>query len=60
MRTEAHGVFPPFRLDPANAQLWRDDEELALRPKSFEVLGYLAEHHGKLVTKDALLDELSG
>ena len=49
-------LFPPFRLDPANAQLWRADEEISLRPKTFEVLRYLVDHPGQLVTKAALLD----
>lgn len=56
MRNRTRRVFPPFRLDPANAQLWRDDEEICLRPKTFEVLRYLVEHAGELVTKSTLLD----
>ena len=48
--------FPPFRLDPANAQLWRDNEEVSLRRKTFDVLRYLVDHSGQLVTKSALLD----
>ena len=27
--------FLPFRLDKANATLWRDDKVVPLRPKSF-------------------------
>jgi DNA-binding winged helix-turn-helix (wHTH) protein/tetratricopeptide (TPR) repeat protein len=50
--------FPPFRLDTANEQLWCDDREISLRPKAFEVLLYLAEHPGQLVTKSALLDAI--
>jgi predicted ATPase len=49
-------VFRPFRIDPANALLWRDDEEIRLRPKTFEVLRYLVDHPGLLVTKAMLLD----
>jgi len=56
MITEDQIVFAPFRLDPMNAQLWRDNDEIILRPKTFEVLRYLAEHTGQLVTKAALLD----
>jgi predicted ATPase len=51
-----HLVFPPFRLDPMNEQLWREGEEILLRRKTFEVLRYLVEHPGRLVTKTALLD----
>ncbi|MGH9839161.1 MAG: AAA family ATPase [Blastocatellia bacterium] len=49
-------VFPPFRLDTANQQLWRGEETLALRPKTFAVLVYLLERPGQLVTKEELLD----
>src|SRR4051794_31295190 len=38
--------------------LRRGLEELKLRPKSFEVLTYLVEHHGRLVTKRALMDSI--
>jgi predicted ATPase len=49
-------LFPPFRLDTANQQLWRDKEEISLRRKSFDVLRYLVDHFGQLVTKEMLLD----
>jgi predicted ATPase/DNA-binding winged helix-turn-helix (wHTH) protein len=43
-------LFPPFRLDVLNEQLWRDNELLTVRPKPFAVLAYLATHPGRLVT----------
>jgi DNA-binding winged helix-turn-helix (wHTH) protein/tetratricopeptide (TPR) repeat protein len=52
----SHRFFPPFRLDSLNAQLWRGDQQIALRPKTFDVLLYLVDHAGQLVTKAALLD----
>ena len=45
----------PFRLDLDNACLWRGDQRLALRPKTFDLLVYLVERAGELVTKDELL-----
>ncbi len=48
--------FPPFRLDPADARLSRGAAAIALRPKTFAVLQYLAERPGQLVTKRELLD----
>jgi urea transport system substrate-binding protein len=51
-------VFPPFRLDLANEQLWRDSTLLPLRPKTFEVLLYLARNPQRLVTKQELLDHI--
>ena len=58
MGTEPHRFFPPFRLDPVNAQLWRGDQEVRLRRKTFDVLLYLVDHPGQLVTKAALLDAI--
>ena len=49
-------LFPPFRLDPINEQLWRGGEEIRLRRKTFAVLRHLVERPGQLVTKAALLD----
>ena len=48
--------FPPFRLDPQNAQLWRGEQQINLRRKTLDVLLYLVEHPSQLVTKQALLD----
>src|SRR4051794_13347472 len=47
--------FLPFRLDKANATLWRNDQVVPLRPKSFAALCFLIERNGQLVTKDELL-----
>jgi DNA-binding winged helix-turn-helix (wHTH) protein/tetratricopeptide (TPR) repeat protein len=49
-------LFPPFRLDSNNEQLWRGSREIRLRRKTFAVLRHLVEHPGQLVTKAALLD----
>jgi DNA-binding winged helix-turn-helix (wHTH) protein/tetratricopeptide (TPR) repeat protein len=49
-------LFPPFRLDSNNEQLWRGSKEIRLRRKTFAVLRHLVEHPGQLVTKAALLD----
>src|SRR5262249_49075937 len=43
--------FGGFTLDLEGGFLHRGAEEVALRPKPFEVLVYLVEHHGRLVTK---------
>src|SRR5262245_9253284 len=49
-------VFAPFRLEKHNRRLLRGEEPLALRPKAFDVLAFLAERPGRLVTKQELLD----
>jgi predicted ATPase/DNA-binding winged helix-turn-helix (wHTH) protein len=54
MPTDNLILFPPFRLELANEQLWRDKALVPLRPKSFAVLRYLVEHPGRLVTREEL------
>jgi DNA-binding winged helix-turn-helix (wHTH) protein len=53
---EKHYLFAPFCLDPVNQQLWCGKDAVVLRRKTFEVLRYLLEHSGHLVTKKALFD----
>jgi DNA-binding winged helix-turn-helix (wHTH) protein/tetratricopeptide (TPR) repeat protein len=50
--------FGPFHLDSSNARLFRGDEVVRLTPKAFDVLSYLAQRPGQLVTKDELLETL--
>lgn len=47
--------FPPFRLDCPEHRLYRGDALIPLRPKSFELLQYLALRPARLVTKEELL-----
>ena len=49
-------AFGEFTLDLDGGFLRRGAEEVALRPKPFEVLVYLVEHHGRLITKAALTE----
>ncbi|MBV8847856.1 MAG: AAA family ATPase [Bryobacterales bacterium] len=56
MRGPLVKVFSPFRLDPINQCLWRNDSRIELAPKTFSVLNYLVEHPGRLVTQSELLD----
>src|SRR5215813_4468000 len=51
-------AFGPFRLDCDNQQLWRGKRCLALQPKPLAVLQYLAQHAGRLVTKEELLQQV--
>lgn len=46
--------FGPYRLDAANARLWCDAQPVRLTAKALQVLNYLAERPGQLVTKDEL------
>ena len=54
MAAENELSFGPFRLDLDSEQLWRGEQVLALAPKVFALLRYLAEHSGKVMTKDEL------
>src|SRR6516165_5380076 len=50
--------FEPYKLDLAQAGLWRAEQRIALRPKTLALLAYLVAHAGQVVTKTALLDAL--
>jgi TolB-like protein/DNA-binding winged helix-turn-helix (wHTH) protein/tetratricopeptide (TPR) repeat protein len=52
--------FGEFTLAPNRGALLRDDRAVRLRPKSFEVLRYLVENHGRLVSKDELFAAIWG
>jgi len=53
-------TFGSFTLDAARGALMKGDVELRLRPKSFEVLRFLAENPGRLVTKDEIFAAVWG
>ena len=48
--------FGDYTLDLEGGFLLRGGEEVALRAKSFEVLTFLVERHGRLVTKTQLIE----
>jgi TolB-like protein/DNA-binding winged helix-turn-helix (wHTH) protein len=50
--------FQSFRLDTANQCLWRGQERVPIAPKAFDVLRYLVENPGRLVTQDEVLEKL--
>ena len=56
-------TFGPFRLDRASYTLstsaaGESDQPIALRRKAFDVLRYLVEHAGRVVSHDEFLSEL--
>ena len=58
-RSERHSRqyrFGEYTLDLEGGFLRRGDEEVALRAKSLEVLTYLVERHGRMVTKTELIE----
>ena len=46
--------FDAFTLDLARCSLRRGDTSLPIRPKAFDMLCYLANHPGRLVSKEEL------
>lgn len=48
--------FGDFTLDLERVFLHRAGEEIALRPKSFEVLAYIVERHGRLISCEELMN----
>jgi DNA-binding winged helix-turn-helix (wHTH) protein/tetratricopeptide (TPR) repeat protein len=51
-------VFQSFRLDTVNHCLWRAGARVSLAPKAFDVLRYLVEHPGRVITQNELLEAL--
>jgi DNA-binding winged helix-turn-helix (wHTH) protein/predicted ATPase len=51
-------AFDVFTLDPVSESLWRGQERIHLRPKTFAFLHYLAAHPAQMITKERLLDVL--
>ena len=55
--------FNPFRLDPVNHRLWRVSDEgehapITITAKALDVLRYLVDHPGRLVSHEELLEAL--
>jgi hypothetical protein len=50
--------FGPFTLDVQGAELRKDGERVALRPKCFDVLVYLVESGGRVVSKEELMERV--
>jgi predicted ATPase len=55
--------FPPFRLDRENRCVWTyhsdgTNRRLALPPRAYDMLQYLVDHAGRLITHDEFLDAL--
>jgi DNA-binding winged helix-turn-helix (wHTH) protein len=48
--------FGSFQLEPGEHLLLRDGQPVSLTPKTFELLVFLVEHRGRLVTKDQILE----
>jgi DNA-binding winged helix-turn-helix (wHTH) protein len=58
MQADQTFSFGLYRLDLAEARLWRGKQEVRLTGKAFAVLRYLVTHAGELVTKDDLFQAI--
>ena len=50
--------FGPFRLIPSERQLFRDEQLVSLKPKSFDLLVVLVENQGRLIEKEELMKRI--
>ncbi len=50
--------FAGMMLDPVARELRRDGEIIALEPLAIELLAYLIQHQGRVVSRRALVDEV--
>lgn len=48
--------FGEIRIYPEKYEVYRGSEKVELTPKEFELLHYLASHHGRVLTRDQLLN----
>lgn len=50
--------FGNFDLDCSKRTLSRDGKAVELKPKAFDLLQYLVENHGKLITRNELMEHI--
>ena len=50
--------FGPFRLDPSQGLLVEGTRKVPLTPKAYQTLLALVENHGRIITKDELLQRV--
>ena len=50
--------FGSFQIDPRTWLLTSDNEPVELSPRLVEILGFIIERQGSIVTKDELLEPL--
>jgi DNA-binding winged helix-turn-helix (wHTH) protein len=51
-------LFQSFRLDILNHCVWRAGTRVPLTPKAFDLLRYLVEHSGRVVSQNEILEAL--
>jgi two-component system alkaline phosphatase synthesis response regulator PhoP len=49
-----------LQIDLAGRVVWVDDQPMALRPKEFDLLVFMASHRGRVFNRDTLLERVWG
>jgi len=55
LNTKCFYEFGPFRLEPGEHLLLRSDHPVSLAPKPFDLLVFLVQNQGRLVSKDQIM-----
>jgi DNA-binding winged helix-turn-helix (wHTH) protein/TolB-like protein len=55
LKTGSFYEYGPFRLDPAEHRLTREGTPVSLAPKAFELLLFLVQNRGRLLTKEQIM-----
>lgn len=55
LKTGSFYDYGPFRLDPAEHRLTREGTPVSLAPKAFELLLFLVQNPGRLLTKEQIM-----
>jgi two-component system alkaline phosphatase synthesis response regulator PhoP len=61
--TDVHGatlVFRRMRIDPDARRAWKDDQLVELTPIEFDLLHTLARHHGRVLSREQLIENVWG
>ncbi|MBE0696300.1 MAG: response regulator transcription factor [Anaerolineaceae bacterium] len=53
-------TFGNLAIDPTRREIRRDDLPVALKPKEFELLLFLAQHRGQVLTREFILERVWG
>ncbi len=53
-------VFQRLRVDPAARRVWKDGKPVDLTPTEFDLLLALARRHGKVLTREQLIERVWG
>ena len=52
--------FGAVRFDPRRAEVWRDEKQVPVSAREFQLLKYFAEHRGETLTREQLLRAVWG